>query len=365
MEAYGYDANGNRTLKTSTEAGVEAESATYTAGDQLEGRDDTTYDYDANGRLSGKVEETDAGPAVTTYVYGSQGQLLQVDTPDTSIEYRHNALGQRVAKLIDGDIVERYLWQDLTTLLATYDGSGNLKQRFQYTAGHTPTSFTQSGQRYYIQTDHLGSPRAVTDSSGTVVKEIRYDSYGNIINDSNPEFQIPFGFAGGLHDADTGLVRFGFRDYDPEAGRWTARDPIGFDGGDTNLYGYVLNNPISFYDLDGLELSSVDQAAVAVVSDRHFTSTYNREVGGRVLQSWINSDSISTTTVVGQERSVYVMDAPIKLFHSTVATFHVHPDGEVGNYFSQEDIWNAESRLLPTYVSGDSRILKYDPVILP
>ncbi|WP_041550895.1 RHS domain-containing protein [Cellvibrio japonicus] len=74
------------------------------------------------------------------------------------------------------------MWQDLTTLLATYDGSGNLKQRFEYTLGHTPTSFTQSDQRYFIQTDHLGSPRVITDSSGNIIKTISYDSYGNIVN---------------------------------------------------------------------------------------------------------------------------------------------------------------------------------------
>lgn len=51
---------------------------------------------------------------------------------------------------------------------------------------------------------------------------------------------------------DTGLVRFGYRDYDPETGRWTARDPIGFAGGDTNLYGYVLGDPVNFIDPDGL-----------------------------------------------------------------------------------------------------------------
>lgn len=70
--------------------------------------------------------------------------------------------------------------------------------------------------------------------------------------DSNPNFNIPFGFAGGFYDKDTGLVRFGYRDYDPEIGRWTARDPIEFEGGDTNLYGYVLGDPILFIDPDGL-----------------------------------------------------------------------------------------------------------------
>ncbi|CAK0769578.1 hypothetical protein CCP4SC76_510006 [Gammaproteobacteria bacterium] len=59
-----------------------------------------------------------------------------------------------------------------------------------------------------------------------------------MLNDTNPGFQ-PFGFAGGLYDRDTGLVRFGYRDYDAETGQWTAKDPIGFRGGDTDLYAYA------------------------------------------------------------------------------------------------------------------------------
>ena len=98
----------------------------------------------------------------------------------------------------------------------------------------------------------MGSPRVISNATGTVIKTISYDSYGNVIEDSNPSFSIPFGFAGGLQDSDTGLIRFGYRDYDPETGRWTARDPIGFAGGDTNLYGYVLGDPINFIDPDGL-----------------------------------------------------------------------------------------------------------------
>lgn len=46
---------------------------------------------------------------------------------------------------------------------------------------------------------------------------------------------IPFGFAGGLYDKDTGLVRFGARDYDSFLGRWTSKDPILFDGAPGNL----------------------------------------------------------------------------------------------------------------------------------
>ncbi|UCD81518.1 MAG: RHS repeat-associated core domain-containing protein, partial [Desulfobacterales bacterium] len=84
------------------------------------------------------------------------------------------------------------------------------------------------------------------------VKRIEYDAFGNIIGDSNEGFSVPFGFAGGLHDRETGLVRFGYRDYDPDVGRWTAKDPIFFAGGDTDLYGYCLNHPVNFIDPLGL-----------------------------------------------------------------------------------------------------------------
>ncbi len=87
-----------------------------------------------------------------------------------------------------------------------------------------------------------------------------------IPEDTNPAFTVPFGFAGGLYDRDTGLFRFGFRDYDPETGRWTAKDPIGFAGGDTDLYGYCLNDPVNWVDLWGLTQSDIN-IAVKIVQE--------------------------------------------------------------------------------------------------
>ncbi|MEW5894807.1 MAG: RHS repeat-associated core domain-containing protein, partial [Candidatus Omnitrophota bacterium] len=165
--------------------------------------------------------------------------------------------GRRIAKKINSTIVEKYLWEGLTKLLAVYDGSDNLVARFEYADARTPFAMMKGGVKYYLTYDQVGSLRAVTDSSGTVVKRIDYDSFGNILSDSTPSFSVPFGFAGGLHDLDTGLVRFGFRDYDPETGRWTAKDPIRFLSGETDVYGYAANNPISFTDPLGLAADDV------------------------------------------------------------------------------------------------------------
>ena len=55
------------------------------------------------------------------------------------------------------------------------------------------------------------------------------------------------------YDRDTRLVRFGARDYDAQTGRWMAKDPLRFDGGDTNLYAYALNEPVGVQDPTGLQ----------------------------------------------------------------------------------------------------------------
>jgi RHS repeat-associated protein len=274
-ESYGYDANGNRELKSSAWSGITDQAATFNIADQQQSDGDTQFEYDTNGRLSKKLNPIDGGTAIEEYSYSSQGRLqsvvfkeldivTSVETTIKTISYKHNALGNRVAKLIDDSIVEKYLWLDKTTLLAIYDQNDNLKQRFEYGISHTPVKFTQNNNTYYITSDHLGSPRTITDESGSVIKALDYDSFGNVISDSNEGFEIPFGFAGGLKDSDTQLLRFGYRDYDPQIGRWTARDPIGFAGGDTNLYGYVASDPVNWIDELGLEAKAYTTVAVTI-----------------------------------------------------------------------------------------------------
>jgi RHS repeat-associated protein len=229
--------------------GISGRDYAYDAEDHLLSAGDTTYQYDADGFLTTKTQSSN----VTRYNYSSRGELLMVLLPDGRvIEYAHDPLGRRIAKKVDGVITEKYLWQGLTRLLAVYDGSNNLIMRFEYADARMPVAMTKGGATYYLTYDQVGSLKVVADASGNVVKRIDYDSFGNIINDTNPGFAVPFSFAGGLHDRDTGLIRFGYRDYDPDIGRWTAKDPIGFEAGDVNFYSYVQNNPGNSVDPSGL-----------------------------------------------------------------------------------------------------------------
>jgi RHS repeat-associated protein len=110
----------------------------------------------------------------------------------------------------------------------------------------------KGGVTYKIIADHLGSPRFVIDSAGgTIAQRMDYDDFGNVLMDTNPGF-TPFGFAGGIYDSQTKLVRFGARDYDAETGRWTSKDPIGTLLTDPNAYSYVGNLPTRNVDPLGL-----------------------------------------------------------------------------------------------------------------
>ena len=244
---YGYDSNSNRQSVTTPSGTV---SGTYDTQDRLLQYGTTTYTYTANGELKTK---TDNGQS-TTYAYDVLGNLLSVTLPDTTqIEYVIDGQNRRIGKKVDGTLVQGFLYQDQLNPVAEVDGNGNVVARFVYASkANVPDYLEKGGVTYRIISDQLGSPRLVVNTTdGTIAQRLDYDEFGNVIIDTNPGFQ-PFGFAGGIYDQDTQLVRFGARDYDTKTGRWTAKDPLVFAGGDTNLYGYVLDDPINFIDPPGL-----------------------------------------------------------------------------------------------------------------
>jgi RHS repeat-associated protein len=101
--------------------------------------------------------------------------------------------------------------------------------------------------------DQVGTPKVVVNADGVVVDKLDYDSYGKLVSESDPTFGLAIGFAGGLADPVTKLVRFGFRDYDPASGRFTAQDPLLFAGDSSNFYAYSGDDPVGGTDPSGLK----------------------------------------------------------------------------------------------------------------
>jgi YD repeat-containing protein len=209
VEHYGYDANGNRLTEENAARGVSGRSYTYSVEDHLLTAGWDTYQFDVDGFLQGR---SGSGGAAS-FSYSSRGELQTAWLPTGGVVgYVHDPLGRRIAKQVNGVTVEKYLWAGQTQLLAVYDGNDNLKARFVYADERLPVAMAVGGAIYTLVHDQVGSVRGVFDLGGNLVKRIYYDSFGSIIADSNPAFAVPLGFAGGLHDRDTGLVRFGARD---------------------------------------------------------------------------------------------------------------------------------------------------------
>jgi len=254
-ESYAYDDQGNRISYRVPLRGVEGSvTPVIDPADRLVASSEETRSYTDEGEL----ESVTTSAGTTTYRYTGLSELSSVALPDgREVSYRHDAKGARVARLIDGVVVERYEWAG-TRLLATFDGAGHLTRRFLYADARMPCAMDTAEGRQFLHYDQTGSLRAVTDEAGAVMKAVSYDSFGVLIEDSAPGLEVPFGFAGGLTDPDTGLVHFGARDYDPAQGRWLSRDPIGLSGGDVNLYGYCLSDPVNLVDPSGLWPSTLD-----------------------------------------------------------------------------------------------------------
>lgn len=109
---------------------------------------------------------------------------------------------------------------------------------------------------YYIVSDIRGSVKIVIKvADGNVLQKIDYDAFGKVVSDDNPGY-TPFGYAGGLYEYRTDLVRYQARDYFPEIGKWTSEDPVGFLSGDINFYSYVAGDPINYTDPTGFYKTS-------------------------------------------------------------------------------------------------------------
>ena len=243
---YGYDSNGNRVNGYNKAGGI---LAYYDAQDRLTSWNGTNYTYTANGELDTKV----SAAGTTSYNYDVLGNLMSATLPNaTTVDYVVDGRNRRIGKKVNGTLVQGFLYKDQLNPVAELDGTGNVVARFVYgSKPNVPDYMVKAGVTYRIISDHLGSPRLVINTSdNSIAQRMDYDEWGNVTNDTSPGFQL-FGFAGGIYDRDTGLTRFGARDYDPETGRWTAKDPIDFEGG-LNLYGYTFNDPVNYYDPLGL-----------------------------------------------------------------------------------------------------------------
>ncbi|KAM7389460.1 hypothetical protein PAMP_023437 [Pampus punctatissimus] len=243
---YSYDLNGNINL-LSHGTSARLTPLRYDQRDRITHLGELQYSVDDDGFLRQRANDL--------FDYNSNGLLTRVfnRVTERTVWYRYDGLGRRVAtKTSQGEQLQ-FFYADLshpTRVSHLYNHSSNLITSLYYDLqGHLIAMELSSGEEYYVACDSVGTPRAVFSSKGRLVKEILYTPYGEVYQDTNPDFQLVIGFHGGLYDPLTRLVHLGRRDYDTLAGRWTSpnhelwgelsKEPKPF-----NLYAFKNNCPV-------------------------------------------------------------------------------------------------------------------------
>ena len=247
--AYTYDGNGNR--KQEVRAGATTNYGYFAASNRLQalsGAVAKSFTYDAAGNLTSNGS--------VTFTYDGRGRLTQ---SSSGYRYLINGMGQRAAKSGPGVPTGTlyFVYDEQGRLIGEYDAAGAVRQELVY-LGDTPVASARPKADggldiYPIYSDHLNTPRLITDQANRIVWEWKTDTFGAGAANENPSglgvFSFNLRFPGQYFDAETGLHYNYFRDYDPSVGRYVESDPIGLDGGSTHI-GYVEDKSVALdFDL--------------------------------------------------------------------------------------------------------------------
>ncbi len=248
-ETYSYDDNGNRTI-TGYDTGV---------NNELLSDGVYNYDYDDEGNLISQT--TIATGEVRLFEWDYLNRLVAVTDFDSSnnvsqtVEFSYDMFGQRLSKVVDG--IATYFVYDREDVILDFvdDGSGvELDMRYLHGAGidQVLAQEDSNGNITWLLTDHLGTIRDLVDNTGDVVNHLTYDSYGNVVSETDASVDSRYRFTGREWDEEIDLYYYRARYYNGKTGRFISVDPISFDSGTYNLYGYVDNNPVNAIDPFGL-----------------------------------------------------------------------------------------------------------------
>ncbi|KAM6427153.1 teneurin-1 isoform 3-T4 [Liasis olivaceus] len=215
---YSYDLNGNINLLSHGNS-ARLTPLRYDLRDRITRLGDLQYKMDEDGFLKQRGNDI--------FEYNSNGFLSKAynKVSGWTIQFCYDGLGRRVASKSNLGQHLQFFYADLSNpvrITHLYNhSSSEITSLYYDLQGHLIAMELSSGEEYYVACDNTGTPLAVFSSRGQVIKEILYTPYGEIYQDTNPDFEVVIGFHGGLYNALTKLVHLGQRDYDVMAGRWT------------------------------------------------------------------------------------------------------------------------------------------------
>jgi RHS repeat-associated protein len=247
---YAYDAVGNRTLKN--DSGALTNYAYNAANEQILLTPPTglptTSSYDTNGNLT----HENTGGALTTYSWDSENRLTQVVVTGTNSRiYTYSADGHR-QQAQNGPNQTFFVWDQQNVLQETNSSLVTTMSYVQAPGTWGGLIRQQAATAHqFFGFDFTGSTRLLVTPSGSVAANYDYKAFGEELQSGGSGSSYRYGGAWGYYRDTASRLYVRARVLRTDLGRWISRDPIGFRGGDFNLYLYVKNGPVKLMDPTG------------------------------------------------------------------------------------------------------------------
>ena len=171
----------------------------------------------------------------------------------------YDALDNRIG--MDENSTQTWTLYDRGNPIMDFNGSGSLTMRYLWGPTGIVARQTSGGTVSWYLADHLGTVRDLINNSGAIIDHVDFSAFGTVLDESSPtNGDRMIGFAALERDTVTGLNLAVEREENPGTGRWDSQDPLGFGGGEDNLYGYVANSPTDCEDTSGLDARALPAA---------------------------------------------------------------------------------------------------------
>jgi len=363
---YTYDANSNILTETGTVAYTASITSTNNQITSTTGGIVRTYGYDSAGNATSYTGDT--------FSFNQRGRMSSATVSAGTTNYVYNALGQLIEKSGNGGTTI-LMYDEAGHILGEYSSTGALNEETIW-MGNLPVATLQpngsSISIYYIHSDHLGTPRKITQpSSNTLAWRWDPDTFGSIAPNQNPgglgTFVYNLRFPGQYYLPETGIYYNYFRDYDPQIGRYLESDPIGLMGGSYSTYAYARGNPVSLTDPAGLNpgdsFPTPEDAAIDAVKYINPTSICKKhEFAGWIYKQWSLFGNASYSYDEPTELGPTGGELPsMPMFHGVYAMFHTHgaaPFPYDSENFSPADEDTADALKLPSYLGTPKQLIK-------
>jgi RHS repeat-associated protein len=243
-----YDSNGNRLSESGTNASTYTLSSGTNQISSITGALSRTYTYDAAGNALSYSSVTAA--------YNDRGRMKSLQNSSSTENLLYNALGQMMETSGGAAGTVLYMYDESGHLIGEYTSTGGLIEETVWLGDIPVATLMPSGSSvlvYYIETDHLNTPRQITRASDNTQMWTWFsDPFGTTAASGVSGFTYNPRFPGQIYDPQAGLQQNWNRDYDPAVGRYVESDPAGLDGGSYSPYAYVANDPMDQADPEGL-----------------------------------------------------------------------------------------------------------------